>query len=159
MGNICRSPTAVGVFQSTVARAGLAARIRAESAGIGNWHKGSPPDERAILAARRRGYDLTELRARQVTTEDFARFGWILAMDRANLVALETMKPREFGGHLGLLLDLVPELGIREVPDPYYGGLQGFEQVLDLVEQASAVLVVRVHLGLDQAGKDDRRPQ
>ena len=159
MGNICRSPTAVGVFHAAVAQAGLAARIRADSAGIGNWHEGSPPDHRAIQAARRRGYDLTTLRARQVTTDDFAHFGWILAMDRANLAALEAMKPREFDGHLGLLLDFVPELGIREVPDPYYGGLQGFEQVLDLVEQASAALVVRVRLGLDDAGKRDPRDQ
>jgi protein-tyrosine phosphatase len=148
MGNICRSPTAEGVFRTVAQRAGLAARVRAASAGLGDWHVGSPPDRRAIQAARRRGYDLTALRARQVETGDFARFGWILAMDRANLKALEAMRPHDFGGHLGLLLDFAPELGTREVPDPYYGGPAGFEHVLDLVEAASAALLVRLQTAL-----------
>ncbi len=148
MGNICRSPTAEGVFRTVAERAGLAARVRAASAGVGDWHVGSPPDRRAIQAARRRGYDLTALRARQFETGDFARFGWILAMDRANLKALEAMRPHAFGGHLGLLLDFAPELGTREVPDPYYGGPAGFEHVLDLVEAASAALLVRLQTAL-----------
>jgi protein-tyrosine phosphatase len=144
MGNICRSPTAEGVFRAAVAQTGLAHRIRADSAGTGDWHVGNPPDRRAIQAARRRGYDLTALRARQVEITDFDRFGWILAMDKRNLRSLETMKPQGYGGHLGLLLDLVPDLGIREVPDPYYGGPDGFERVLDLVETASAALLARL---------------
>ena len=148
MGNICRSPTAEGVFRTVAERAGLAARVRAASAGVGDWHVGSPPDRRAIQAAGRRGYDLTALRARQVETGDFARFGWILAMDRANLKALEAMRPHDFGGHLGLLLDFAPELGTREVPDPYYGGPAGFEHVLDLVEAASTALLVRLQTAL-----------
>jgi protein-tyrosine phosphatase len=147
MGNICRSPTAEGVFRTVADRAGLAARVRAASAGSGTARR-SPPDRRAIQAARRRGYDLTALRARQVETGDFARFGWILAMDRANLKALEAMRPHDFGGHLGLLLDFAPELGTREVPDPYYGGPAGFEHVLDLVEAASAALLVRLQTAL-----------
>lgn len=144
MGNICRSPTAEGVFRAVAAQAGLATRVRAASAGVGDWHVGSPPDRRAIQAARRRGYDLTALRARQVEIGDFTRFGWILAMDRSNLKALDAMRPREFGGHLGLLLDFAPELGTRDVPDPYYGGPDGFEHVLDLVETASAALLARL---------------
>ena len=124
-GNICRSPTAEGVFRVALDRAGLAGRVRTASAGLGHWHIGSPPDQRAIQAASRRGYDLTALRGRQVEPEDFARFGWILCMDESNLRALAEMKPPEFAGHLGLLLDFAPELGVREVPDPYYGSPGG----------------------------------
>lgn len=144
LGNICRSPTAEGVFRVALDRAGLAGRVRPASAGLGDWHVGQPPDKRAIEAARRRGYDLTKLRGRKVEPRDFARFGWILCMDDANLRALVDMKPPEFSGHLGLLLDFAPELGIREVPDPYYGGPEGFDRVLDLIEASSAGLVARL---------------
>ncbi len=144
MGNICRSPTAEAVFRAAIEQQNLGARIRADSAGIGDWHVGAPPDRRAIAAARRRGYDLAALRARQVEVADFARFGWILAMDRGNLRELEAMRPHAFTGHLGLFLDLAPGLGVREVPDPYYGGTDGFERVLDLVEKASAALIERL---------------
>ena len=144
MGNICRSPTAEAVFRAAAAQRGLANAIVADSAGTGDWHVGQPPDRRAIQAARRRGYDLTALRARQVGPADFSRFGWILAMDTTNLRALQEMRPRGFGGHLGLFLELAPALGVRDVPDPYYGGHEGFERVLDLVEVASAALLVRV---------------
>jgi protein-tyrosine phosphatase len=144
MGNICRSPTAEGVFRRSVDLAGLGDAIRADSAGTGDWHVGSPPDRRAIQAARRRGYDLTTLRARQVTPSDFTRFDWIIAMDRYNLRALEDLRPPEFGGHLGLFLTFAPELGIDEVPDPYYGGPEGFERVLDLIERASDGLVAHL---------------
>jgi len=144
LGNICRSPTAEGVFRAAAARSGLAQTVYADSAGIGDWHVGSPPDHRAIQAARRRGYDLTALRARQVEAADFDRFGWIMAMDASNLRALEAMKPRAYDGQLGLFLDLAPELRIREVPDPYYGASDGFERVLDLVEAASDALLARL---------------
>ena len=144
MGNICRSPTAETVFREHVKRAGLERRIRVESAGIGDWHVGQPPDERAIAHGRRRGYDLEPLRARQVRPEDFARFEWILAMDRRNLRDLDLLRPAEFQGHLGLFLDLAPELGMREVPDPYFGGAAGFEKVLELTERASAALLARI---------------
>jgi protein-tyrosine phosphatase len=147
-GNICRSPTAEGVFRATAERAGFAKRIAADSAGTGDWHVGSPPDRRAVQAAQRRGYDLSSLRARQVEVRDFTRFGWILAMDHSNLKALTAMRPHDFGGHLGLLLDLAPELRMREVPDPYYGGPQGFEHVLDLVETASTALLARMQQAL-----------
>ena len=144
MGNICRSPTAEGVFRARVERAGLRDRLLIESAGIGDWHVGQPPDERAMLHARRRGYDLSGLRARQVTRDDFDRFGWILAMDVRNLRDLKALKPPDYTGYLGLFLDLVPDLGVREVPDPYFGGADGFEKVLELTERASDELLARI---------------
>jgi len=150
MGNICRSPTAETVFRACVERAGLAEVLAIESAGIGDWHVGQPPDERAIVHARRRGYDLSCLRARQVERGDFARFDWVLAMDLRNLRDLKALCPPEFSGHLGLFLDVAPELGVREVPDPYFGGAEGFEEVLELTERASEALLARI-LGTQQA--------
>jgi protein-tyrosine phosphatase len=144
LGNICRSPTAEGVFRARAARAGLADRLEIDSAGTGDWHVGQPPDRRAIAAAAIRGYDLASLRARQVAADDFHRFDWILAMDRANLRELAALQPRAFAGHLGLFLDVAPGLDVREVPDPYYGGADGFERVLDLIETASDALIERV---------------
>ncbi len=148
LGNICRSPTAEGVFRHVATRSGVASALRIDSAGTGAWYLGSPPDPRAMQAAKRRGYDLSAQRARRVAAEDFQRFGWILAMDEANLRALESLRPDGFAGHLGLFLDFAPELGTREVPDPYYGGPDGFEHVLDLIETASSALLARVRAGL-----------
>jgi protein-tyrosine phosphatase len=145
MGNICRSPTAEGVFRLAAARAGLLDRLRIDSAGTHGYHAGEPPDHRAVAAARARGYDIAAQRARQVEPEDFARFHWILAMDQANLRVLTEMRPRGYPGHLGLYLDLAPELGTREMPDPYYGGADGFHRVLDLSEAAGNALVARLH--------------
>jgi protein-tyrosine phosphatase len=150
MGNICRSPTAEGVFRTIVTRGGLATRVRVDSAGTGDWHVGRPPDSRAIAAARDRGYDLTDLRARQVRRSDFAQFDWILAMDRANLTALKALRPPAYGGHLGLFLELAPELDVAEVPDPYYGAAPDFARMLDLIERASAALVVLLQARLDR---------
>ena len=144
MGNICRSPTAESVFRARATRAGLADQLLIESAGIGDWHVGQPPDDRAIVHARRRGYDLSCLRARQVMREDFERFDWILAMDRRNLRDLQALRPADYAGHLGLFLDLAPEMGVREVPDPYFGGADGFETVLELTERASDALLARI---------------
>ena len=144
MGNICRSPTAEAVFREHAARAGLGGSLLIESAGTGGWHVGEPPDRRAIVHARRRGYDLAGLRARQVRRDDFTRFAWILAMDMHNLRDLVALRPPAYAGHLGLLLDFVPDVGSREVPDPYFGGPEGFEQVLDLMERASAALLARI---------------
>ena len=151
LGNICRSPTAEGVFRAALARAGLAGRVRTDSAGLGDWHVGAPPDRRAIQAARRRGYDLTALRGRQVEPADFARFGWILGMDEANLRALTAMKPPDFGGHLGLLLEFAPQTQLREVPDPYFGGPEGFDRVLDLIEASATGLVAHLQTALPRA--------
>lgn len=144
MGNICRSPLAEGVFRDAAARAGLLDRLHIDSAGTHGYHAGEPPDRRAIVAARTRGYDIARLRARVMEREDFARFHWILAMDQANLRVLTELRPRDYQGHLGLYLDLAPEIGTREVSDPYYGGAEGFERVLDLSEVASNALVARI---------------
>ncbi len=141
LGNICRSPTAHGVFARQVADAGLAEEIVVDSAGTGAWHVGEPPDGRATEAARARGYDLGWLRARQVSPADFERFDYILVMDKNNLGHLQAMQPAEYGGHLGLFLDFHPHPPVREVPDPYYGGDDGFDRVLDLVEEASRGLL------------------
>jgi protein-tyrosine phosphatase len=151
MGNICRSPTAETVFRDRAARAGVRDELLIESAGIGDWHVGQPPDDRAIAHARRRGYDLSCLRARQVVREDFVRFDWILAMDLRNLRDLKALRPPDYAGHLGLFLDLAPELGLREVPDPYFGGADGFETVLELTERASDALLARI-LAAPRAG-------
>jgi low molecular weight protein-tyrosine phosphatase len=148
MGNICRSPTAEGVFRHVARRAGVLDLLTVDSAGIGDWHAGDPPDPRATAHAHRRGYDLATMRARQVTRDDFARFGWIIAMDRSNLRDLQAMKPEGYRGNLGMLLDFAPDAGAREVPDPYYGGAQGFENVLDLIEIACALLLERIRVTL-----------
>jgi len=146
LGNICRSPIAEGVFRALAERAGIAERLRIDSAGTGDWHVGRPPDRRAIAAARSRGIELGHLRGRQVTAADFARFDWILAMDRYNLRTLRAMQPSSFRGHLGLLLDFVPELGVSEVPDPYAGDASDFDHVLDLIERASAALLTHLRV-------------
>jgi protein-tyrosine phosphatase len=144
LGNICRSPTAQGVFQSLLERHGLAGYIAVDSCGTGDWHVGSPPDQRAVAAASRRGYDLTALRARQFEPADFRRFDYILAMDRGNLAELQAMCPPTFSGHLGLFLSFAKDVTVREVPDPYYGGGEGFGEVLDLIEAASAGLLQEI---------------
>jgi protein-tyrosine phosphatase len=144
MGNLCRSPTAEGVFRVLAAKAGLVNRVDVDSAGTHDYHVGKPPDSRAQAAALRRGYDLAAQRARQVTPADFRRFDYILAMDRANLELLKPMQPPDFGGYLGLFLDFAPWLEEREVPDPYYGGPAGFERVLDLTEQGVHSLLAEI---------------
>lgn len=140
MGNICRSPTAHGVLRDLLAREGLGDEVVVDSAGTHAYHVGEAPDERAQLAAARRGYDLSALRARRVRIEDFERFDYILAMDRSNLGELRRMCPPEHAAKLRLFLDYTGTPG-AEVPDPYFGGASGFEQVLDLVEAASRGLI------------------
>ena len=141
MGNICRSPTAEGVFKRLVNDAGLDAEIESDSAGTHDYHIGDPPDARSQAAAGRRGYDLSALRARQVAHDDFASFDYVLAMDETNLTALLSLCPAHYRERVKLFLEFVPEAGHREVPDPYYGGAQGFEEVLDLVELAAQGLL------------------
>ncbi|MEJ2173363.1 MAG: low molecular weight phosphotyrosine protein phosphatase [bacterium] len=139
-GNICRSPTAHGVFLHQVQAAGLAPRVRVDSAGTHDYHLGEPPDARAQAHARRRGYDLSALRARQVSRADFDAFDRILAMDRGHLKVLRRQAPTGYGG-LQLFMDYAqPPLG-PDVPDPYYGGADGFERVLDMIERAAAGLL------------------
>ncbi len=137
MGNICRSPTAEAVFRARVEEAGLAEQIRIDSAGTHDYHSGEPPDARTQRAAAKRGYDMSELRGRQVERADFGRFDYVLAMDNANLAILERLRPSDADSHLGLFLDFAERHDDREVPDPYYGGVDGFERVLDMAEDAS----------------------
>jgi protein-tyrosine phosphatase len=148
MGNICRSPTAEGVFRRLVIehsrqRAGDVA-VEIDSAGTHDYHVGEAPDRRAVAAALHRGIDLRALRARQVEDHDFARFDLILAMDRENLSYLHGRAPREYHARIRLMLDYAPDAYTREVPDPYYGGPKGFEEVLDLLEQAAQGLLSEV---------------
>ncbi len=141
MGNICRSPTAEAVFRARVEEAGLSEQIRIDSAGTHDYHIGAPPDTRTQRAALKRGYDMSGLRGRQVERADFGRFDYVLAMDRANLSILERLRPEDADSHLGLFLEFAARHAEREVPDPYYGGADGFERVLDMVEDASAGLL------------------
>lgn len=144
MGNICRSPTAHGVFRSLVATEGLLQQVRIDSAGTHAYHVGEPPDRRAQLAARARGIDLSDLRARAAIPEDFLRFDYVLAMDRDNLRCLQSICPGGAERRLRLLMEFAPKHGASEVPDPYYGGTRGFEQVLDMVEAAARGLLAQV---------------
>lgn len=144
MGNICRSPMAEGVFRHHVREAGLDGLIAIDSAGTHDYHVGEPPDPRAQQAAGRRGYDLAMLRGRQVSRADFLEFDYLLAMDAANLRALERLCPPQHGHKLKLFMEFGANVAPREVPDPYYGGEQGFERVLDMVEEASHGLLAHL---------------
>lgn len=135
MGNICRSPTLEAVMRERIQRWNLSDTLEVDSAGTGDWHVGKPPDPRTRTAARQRGYDLDPLRARQVSPGDFQAFDLILAADRANLTELQRRCPANMQHKLVLALSVLPE-GPREIPDPYFGGSDGFETVLDLVEAA-----------------------
>jgi protein-tyrosine phosphatase len=146
MGNICRSPTAEGVFREYVRRhaPGLELELEIDSAGTHDYHVGEPPDPRALRAASRRGLDLSGLRARQVDDADFARFDLILAMDHLNYTTLLDRSPPEFHSRIRLLLEFAGNTDREDVPDPYYGGAKGFEEVLDLLEDAAAGLLAEV---------------
>jgi protein-tyrosine phosphatase len=148
LGNICRSPTAEAVFRDLVTREGAGLDIEVASAGTHGYHAGEPPDARAIDAALRRGIDMSQQRARMVEAADFARFDFVLAMDEQNFRRLQRIAPAEHRHRLRLFLEFAPQLGRRDVPDPYYGGPTGFEDVLDLVEEASRGLLA----ALRQAG-------
>ncbi len=138
--NICRSPTAEGVFRHHVSEAGQGDRIVVDSAGTHAYHVGEPPDRRAVAAAERRGMSLDGIRARRVSDDDFERFDYIVAMDEDNLERLKDQSPGEFHSKVRLFLEFSSGEE-REVPDPYYGGAAGFERVLDLVEEASRGLL------------------
>lgn len=143
LGNICRSPTAEGVLRHKLREAGLADRVEVASAGTGDWHVGKAPDKRSQAAAKLRGYDLSAQRAQQVTRADFASYDLILAMDNSNLRHLKALQPAQGKAELDLFLRRY-QSPIDEVPDPYYDGEQGFEQVLDLIERASDLLVIEL---------------
>ncbi len=144
LGNICRSPTAEGVFSAVAARAAPSLLARVDSAGTAGYHIGEPPDPRTQAAAARHGYDLSALRARQVALQDFAQFDLLLAMDRANLAALQRQAPKSTLSRVQLLL---PYCGVdepSEVPDPYYGSQPDFDRVVQIIEMASTALVARL---------------
>jgi protein-tyrosine phosphatase len=141
LGNICRSPTAEVVFRAVAQRDAPDLVLEIDSAGTAGYHVGELPDQRTRQAAARRGYDMSALRARVVEVEDFERFDLILAMDRENLSALERRAPAQARDRLRLFLEFAPDTGVSEVPDPYYGGPNGFEDVLDLIEAASRGLI------------------
>jgi protein-tyrosine phosphatase len=141
MGNICRSPSAEGVLRSLVAARAPQLSVELDSAGTHDYHVGEPPDERAIAAARRRGIDLSTLRARTVHAGDFDYYDLILAMDEQNLRELRRRAPAQRHDRIRLMMEFVPAATTRAVPDPYYGGPQGFEQVLDLLEEAAEGLL------------------
>ena len=147
LGNICRSPTAEAVFRATAARELPELALTVDSAGTAGFHVGEPPDRRTREAAARRGYDLSGLRARVVAPRDFETFDLILAMDRQNLRTLEGRAPADARERLRLFLEFAPQSGMLEVPDPYYGGENGFEHVLDLIEQAALGLCAALRAG------------
>lgn len=144
MGNICRSPTAHGVFRSLVQREGLLERIEIDSAGTHAYHVGSEPDERAQETALKRGIDLSDLRARKVSEADMEHYDYVIAMDQENYVSLSQQCPDHLLNKIYMLMDFAPEMRTREVPDPYYGGQKGFDRVFDLVEAASAGLLFEI---------------
>lgn len=147
-GNICRSPTAEAVFRHQAEQAGLSASIGIDSAGTHDYHVGDPPDSRSIAAAKTRGFDMSALRARKVRREDFKTFDLILAMDSDHHEHLLALRPNDAKAEVRLFLDYHPEKRVKNVPDPYYGGPEGFVAVLDLVEAASAALLAEIKRGL-----------
>jgi protein-tyrosine phosphatase len=141
LGNICRSPTAEAVVRELARREVPGLPIELDSAGTHGYHTGDPPDERAIFAARRRGIEMSHLRARVVEAADFERFDYLLAMDTAVLERLRRIAPRAYADRVRLFLEFAPALEQSDVPDPYYGGAKGFEEVLDLVEEGARGLL------------------
>ena len=144
MGNICRSPTAEAVFRHTLRQRRPIESIEVDSAGVDAYHVGESPDQRAQRAAKKRGYDLSGIRARDVTVQDFQRFDLILAMDKRVLRILRQTCPPEYADRLGLYMVYAHHFTEDEVPDPYYGSNDGFERVLDMIEDATQGLLERI---------------
>jgi protein-tyrosine phosphatase len=155
MGNICRSPTAEAVFRHHVAEAGLSQVIAIASAGTHHYHLGHAPDRRSQASALRRRYDLSAQRARAVTLSDFERFDYLLAMDQSNLSHLQRLAPPPLRKKPRLFLEFGTR-GVLEVPDPYYGDAEGFEYVLDLVEDASRGLLAHIQESIQSAPVRER---
>ena len=150
LGNICRSPTAEGVLRHLAAKEAPQLSLEIDSAGTADYHIGAPPDPRSQGAARKRGIDISALKARQVAVDDFARFDLILAMDAENLRELRAMQPRNSRAALKLFLEYAPDLKLRDVPDPYYRDAAAFEEVLDLTTAASRGLLAALQEGAQQ---------
>lgn len=144
MGNICRSPLAHGLFEHRVERAGLSGQITIDSAGTHAYHIGEKPDPRSQQTAERHGFDLSTQRARKVVSSDFAQFDYVLAMDRDNHALLTELCPDELRHKLKLFLEFAPQLSESEVPDPYYGGPEGFEHVYRLIDAAAEGLMADI---------------
>ncbi|MBN7769395.1 low molecular weight phosphotyrosine protein phosphatase [Marinobacter daepoensis] len=140
LGNICRSPSAEGVFRHLASEQGVQDRLSIDSCGTGNWHIGKAPDERSTAAAARRGIDISDLKARQFCADDLDRFDYVLVMDRSNLADVREVWHQNGGTEPRLFLDFGASQ-LAEVPDPYYGGQDGFEHVLDLIHEASLGLL------------------
>jgi protein-tyrosine phosphatase len=133
LGNICRSPLAEGAFRALLAERGLASHWAVDSAGTGAWHAGEPPDPRSVAVARRHGVDISTQRARQLTSDDFMAFDWIVAMDRTNLTTAQSRRPANARAQVTAFMPHVPDATDRDVPDPYYGGPEGFDHVWQLL--------------------------
>lgn len=143
-GNICRSPTAEGVFRELVARETLQDHIEVDSAGTQDWHVGKAPDARSVAAAARRDVDISGLRARQFSAGDYEKFDYVLAMDTVNVDFMKPLHRTEARARLDRFLDFAPQVGLQDVPDPYYGDGDGFESVLDMIETASEGLLADI---------------
>jgi len=147
-GNICRSPTAEGVFRKLVLQAELKERILIESAGTISFHTGEAPDPRAQESAKKRGIDLSNLRARQINAQDFDTVDFLITLDRSHLEAMQEQAPEDCTAKIRLLMDYAAQSDIEDVPDPYYGGPGGFEEVLDMIEVAATGLLQEIHKDL-----------
>jgi protein-tyrosine phosphatase len=144
MGNICRSPTAEGVLRHVAFNRGLDSEIIVDSAGTIGFHTGEPPDKRAVQHAAKRGYDLTQIRAREINQPDYELFDYVLAMDKQNIAWLRKQIPNQFAHKLRLFLEFSEKYAGRDVPDPYYGNANGFETVLDMVEDGVHGLIAHL---------------
>ena len=144
MGNICRSPTAEAVFRHVLQQNSLVDCVEVDSAGVDAYHVGEPPDSRAQQTAERRGYDLSRILARRVVSQDFDRFDLVLAMDKRVMGLLRSLCPPDHSSRLALYMDYAQHFDVDEVPDPYYGGVDGFERVLDMIEDASQGLLATI---------------
>lgn len=144
LGNICRSPTAHAIFRHVVNQAGLTDQFVIDSAGTSAFHAGSKPDARSAQEGRARGMDMSDLRSRPVIQEDFQKFDWIIAMDFTNMADLKRMKPDDSTAKLTMLLDYSDDFKGQPVPDPYYGGEQGFKDVYDQIHQACEGLLTEL---------------
>ena len=155
LGNICRSPMAEGAFRRVAQEEGLLDRFEIDSAGLGNWHVGQAPDTRAQAAAADRGMDISSQCARQVTRADFARFDLLLAMDGTNHAELLELAPQDAQHKIRYFLDFAPHPTTREVPDPFYGGREGFDHALDLIEEAARGLLAELMNGSTQHARKE----
>lgn len=144
LGNICRSPTAEGVFRDLVSREGLSDKIETDSCGTSGWHKNDPPDSRAQEEARHRGIKIDDLKSRKTLDSDFSDFDFIIAMDHNNFDTLHVKCPKMYTSKIHMFLSFAPEIGIAEVPDPYYGGPDGFSDVFDMIDTASRGLLQHI---------------